>query len=499
MRKKKLLAFLALLSVMLFPSVAWAGPADQVYGLAKRIWDSIVGPALLPYASYGDWGVVLSVVCVGLTFFGLWKVEKFRLYAGKISGFGILPIALMIMWMIIGMGIGLALGLIKGGISSLWNMVPIINLFPRLVAFLSKITWYVVAFFLIIALIKHLLSAGFGYIKEFMTIVKNIIVGPFQGETKPVHMVIGVFIVTAIINRPEINEATLYIPSGLGSVFGLYMFFTRTVLGKKAAGKAASRIKHGPLPDDDPERPGWWPCPNWGMKALLDREGNRVPVPGKKKKYRAKKVFCKGPGGEYKGYNPKDAPYCMCDRCDYPNPDWIKCTKQGCGWAGEDKLGFRRQKRGTHQKCPKCGTNYPPPPDHTGFHEPGEDKMHAGTPGAPPPPTAAQPASPKQPSQVIDGKIEMPTWTGQPAPFDMSNVQLDHGDDIMTGPSQFWVATGTCSCGAEINPLFSSKVCVECGKKVDQPTSDKKRVKRKDLGPKMKPNSFLYDCGRTIN
>jgi len=447
---KKLMAFLALLTITLVPSIAWAGVADQVYGLAMDIWNKIIGPAVLPYASHGNLGIVLSILCVGLTFYGFWRWEKVRHYAGKISGFGILPIALMIMWMIIGMCIGLALGLIKGGISTFWNMIPLINWSPRLVVFLSKITWYVVAFFLIIAVIRHLISQGFGYIKQFGGIVKDIITGPFKGELKPVHMAVGVFILTAIVNRPELNEKAFYAFSIAGSIFGVVQFFRTTVYGEKVVDRTTARVLHEPRKEDNA-----WKCPNCGKVACRDRHGNLIrKVNGKVK---AKLVHCKGPigkddhGVEYGGWNPQDATTCMSPTCDYPNPFWQVCEL--CGYAGKDGKGFRR-KPNEHVKCPKPGCHHvhPPLPKTTGFHSPDKDRLHTRTAGAPAA-SRVQSAPQQRPQQVIDGKIE-----------------LDYGSDIVTGSNQFWgVPTSQCSfCGHDINPQTASRGCPNCGTVFDK-------------------------------
>ncbi|MFH0838204.1 MAG: hypothetical protein V1880_02980 [Patescibacteria group bacterium] len=399
---KKLMACMAFLTAMLIPSVALAaGPADLFYGIGVKIWRQIIQPSFFTYSAYGDWGILMSIVASGLTIYGLWKLDEAdKIKIGRVSGFMVLPIALMIMWMIIGMGIGLALGLIQGGISSFWSAVPFINLSTTLVGLLSKATWYIVMFFIIVGAIKHLASSGLGYIKQFMGIVKDIIVGPFQGNVSGFHIALGIVMISAIINRRELNEPLYYAPSIAGAAFGIYQFVTKTGRGQKAAERARAILKHEPRASD-----GAWKCPNKELDFVRDKEGRKIPDLKDPGRFKTEWKQCPGPGGAYEGWNPKDAPFCLSPTCDHPNPHWVKC--EGCGYAGDDKKeGFRREVFGAHQKCPKCGHDHPPPPEQTPFHEPGEDRAHPGTPGAPPPPATPDAPAPPPPVVVPDFVLE---------------------------------------------------------------------------------------------
>jgi len=382
--RRHVLALLTVTTVMLIPSVAFAGPLEELEGPLKQvmttwlnIWHGLLEPLLGPYRDTEFWGYPLgwplSIFCSVLTIIGLIRIHPIAAkVVGGFGGFLQLPIAVAVAYLIFGIAKGIFMGFVSGMLHQyLWGWV-------------ADFLMVIVGIAFVWGIIKYIFGEAKSIIKALIDFVKAQILPPLQGNANLGHMILGGILVSGGINQH-------WIGSVLGCSLGVFtLLFVDTKIGQGALDKKVAQLKGEPRASD-----GAFQCINEGQKPLLVAG---QPVNDENGQPRMISHRCKGPlkdaqgklirdaqGKPYNGWNPKDAPKCLSDICDYPNPYWYKCLK--CKYAGEDGMGFRRG-----PKCPKCAEPIPPLPAPMGFHAPGEDTYHAGTPGAA--------AAPDQPAVV---------------------------------------------------------------------------------------------------
>lgn len=360
--------YISLLTVtfaMLIPSVAMAAPGDQLVAGGMKIWE-FLEPSLLPYKAHGTWGLIASVVCTALTLTWLLGYhEKIRDIVGRLGGFAVLPIAMMVAWMILGMTWGLVTGTIQGFLSAyLWD-------------WLASVVMWVIRIMLVWGVIKYVVGNASGIIKQIGEFIKSQIVGPLTGAYKTPHIVLGAIMISGLINRKGFNEQGFYALSIVSSLFGLYtLAFKHSTWGQKQVNKAKAKVLHKPLED------GSWFCPNFWEETKKVAGKEIKDKHGKPQKVRT----------QCGHLNPAEAERCMSKVCDHPNPygSWI-CP--GCKYKGE---GASKGMAWDTHKCPKCATHQPARPATTPRHRPEDDQYSAGTPGAPAPvqqPAVVQPVA----------------------------------------------------------------------------------------------------------
>ncbi|MBE9546959.1 MAG: hypothetical protein IMF10_05645 [Proteobacteria bacterium] len=364
--------------VTLIPGIASARGLGEktIMSMIRRLWNNVFQPSLIPDTDY--WYLFLGAMfCIWALFaffpkrFGEkeLKIDIGLAHVGRVAVvLFMIGLFFMLIWF--------AYGLIKGFlIDAIISILP--SWIPDII--IEAATWVlsgVISIFLVLGLFAMMRSivevskGAFGGIKGLWAKFEP------NDKNKKFLGIFGMMLIHSMLARLAYHQEIIWpiiAVSSLGVVVTIYHFGFENI---------RARVLHEPREPDGASR-----CINYEM---VDEKRNGVPTGRKIKK------TCEGPRGKdasgnpYRGWNPKNARFCMSPYCDYPNPVWQVCDTKGCPLA-KSKEPFRR-KPFEPVVCPGgCNTTYPALPKSTGFHSAEEDSYHIGMDGVPSAP-ATQPA-----------------------------------------------------------------------------------------------------------
>jgi hypothetical protein len=515
MSKKKLLAFLALLSVQLYPSIALADVGEGVVeSIGNMLWGKIK-TSVVPYLELGTWGYVASFFCMALTMAWLWRFKPkghdlAHTLGRTVGPFAIIGFIFAIGWAILGMAIGMVKGFITGSIVGVLHSLPIIGTllgwFPRLSAAISGLIAAIVSLAFAIGIVIFAIKSAGSLVKQIFDAISSIIKGGVSNPTTG-FKIAGTLAIAVLINRPEWNMPVYGAFSIVSSIFGLVILIKTTAEGQLFADRAGAKLLHKPRESD-----GAWKCPNKGKKPKLDKNLEPIPIldaSGKPKRNKRGKIMiqsvdgpCKGPQGEldgvkYDGWNPKEVADCLSPTCDHPNPFWVKCEE--CGFAGKEGKGFERKPAFAGINCPKCGHFHEKVPRTTPFHLPGKDKSNLRKLKAKKAAETVAAAAATVPAPAVGAAQPQAPAVGSAPVFDPSKIELDFGTDLLVGPRQYH--TGYCpSCERDLDPYAHYSFCPYCDHEFtakSKAKAEKPKPKPKSSGPGLRPHRCRDDMWET--
>jgi hypothetical protein len=352
----------------------------RTLGLQKviKLWDS------------SPWLAFLMAVCIAFTL-----VWMFRLKEGKTAAtLGKFPGSIAVAFIYIQVGAAVAIAVIYmvvhfglGQFLAALSFIPtFIGNFLRNVAewgvekFANVVIAFAIAIWVLTSIVQVLRMAW----SAFTGAAQSWTDAKAPNGVKLGYQIAGSVVVAVFLCNPEWNLPLFYIPGLLSLSLGVYTLFRTTKSGQQIAKHASGKLLGGPINERgdcecinpaSPENP----------MPLLDKQ--LQPIPAK----RGWKATAKGQCG---WIIPNKAP--KCPLCGHPNPCWQIC--ESCGFAGEDKKGYRRAKPHLPDVCPECGHIHPPLPEWTKFHLPGRKGCKPCTKTAPK--AQAQTSAPKPKSKA---------------------------------------------------------------------------------------------------
>jgi len=396
------------------------------------------------------WLTIVLLVCVVMTHVWMIRLTP-RVTAGVAKQIGGLVYAIIKIAVGIGVAIslvhwivGLGLGMITGGLHQFAHTLENTWWLPLIGDLLGGIIDVIadgidLAVSLLVGLVVSVML-GWHIIKNIPSIYSQLMgtikagAGDWQaneGEgllrVKWSHVLPITCLVSGFICHPAWNADYWCAPALLSATLGVVALFKTTKRGQDFVDHAKAKVLGQPLENGD------WFCPNPASHEnpmpLLDR--NLKPVLNARGKV---KGIATGICGHKNRKKDRICGSLICG--EYPNPYSQVC--EACGFAGEDKQGYRRAPPDRPDVCPECQHVHPPLPKWTKFHLPGKGKKVVKK-AAPKPQAAAQPQA------------------AQPAPA----PQQDRGD-LLLGNEHLQMSR-CASCKGDMGFVLDEKHCPYCG------------------------------------